>query len=129
MKLYDLLRKNYVEADYDLSDIFIKFKSIPKDQNAKMVFDDFEVTIGIEEKIPLFTITNDEKTLVTGVLVVDDYIKNKVIKKMIEQVYSEEIIEDYKNVSIDTIVFISEENNAVEYIDMFLEVLKGIEIR
>ena len=129
MKLYNSLKGTYSENNYNLSDIYIKYHAIPKEQNTKMVFDDFEVLFGLDEKVPLFTITDGTNTLVSGSIIPNEYVKNKVIKKMIKEEYTDEVVNSYKDMEAETIVYISEQDNALELIDSFLRVLEELDIR
>lgn len=129
MKLYNSLTGKYSENNYNLSDIYLKYHAIPKGQDAKMVFEDFEVILGLDGKIPLFTISDRTNTLVTGSIIPNDYIKNKVIKKMIEEEYSENIINSYKDMESDIIIYVSEKEDALQLIDMFITVLEELEIK
>ena len=129
MKLYNSLTGKYSENNYDLSDVYIKYHAIPKKQNAKMVFEDFEVILGLDGKIPLFTITDGVNTLVSGSIIPNEYVKSKMIKKMSEENYTDEVINSYKDMEPNTIVYVSKHDEALKFIDMFITVLQELEIK
>ena len=129
MKIYDIIAGKDFESSINLDNLLLKLKAIPKENNMKMIFEDFEVTIGIEEKIPLFLITQKEKVLVTGIIVFDDYIKNKVIRKLQEEAYNDEFIEHYRSLPVETLVYISRRENAIKMVEDFLNVLLNIDIQ
>lgn len=129
MKLYNSLTGKYSENNYDLSDVYVKYHAIPKEQNAKMVFENFEVILGLDGKIPLFTVTDGVNTLVSGSIIPNEYVKSKMIKKMSEENYTDEVINSYKDMEPNTIVYVSQHDEALKFIDMFITVLQELEIK